>query len=91
MFGRVRLPANSAHSATAVTIPAAALTEQGGLTGVFVVGKDERLAFRWLRLTERFGDQVLVTSGLAAGEQVLARIDPSVRDGAHLVPVVPAQ
>lgn len=84
MFGRVRLPANGIQGQAAVSIPAAALAERGGLQGVFVVGEDERLQFRWLRLTERMGDQVLVTAGLAEGERVLARVDPSVRDGTRL-------
>lgn len=91
MFGRVRLPATARGSGSAVSVPASALAERGGLTGVFVVGEDERLHFRWLRLTEKAGDAVLVVAGLSEGEKVLARVEPSVRDGARLLPMEPAK
>ncbi|QNG43954.1 efflux RND transporter periplasmic adaptor subunit [Sphingobium yanoikuyae] len=86
MFGRVALPSAEAQADAprAVRVPAAAVVDRGGLTGVFVVGKDRRLTFRWVRLGDRAGDQLAVTSGLSAGERILARVDPAVRDGARL-------
>lgn len=86
MFGRVRLPSATNHgvSGDTVAVPAAAITDRGGLTGVFVVGQDKRLTFRWVRPGDRLGDRVTVTSGLSAGERILARVDRTVRDGARL-------
>jgi RND family efflux transporter MFP subunit len=88
MFGRVRLPPGAAAQAGAgvVTVPVDAIADRGGLTGVFVVGPDRRVAFRWLRLGERSGDRMAVVSGLTAGEVILARVDATVRDGARLAP-----
>jgi len=86
MFGRVRLPADGSQRGTAgaVSVPAAAVVDRGGLTGVFVVGRDNRLTFRWVRLGDHVGDNLIVTSGLSAGERILARADTNVRDGARL-------
>jgi RND family efflux transporter MFP subunit len=85
MFGYVRLPpAGGGPDEGVVTAPAAAVVDRGGLTGVFVVGRDRRAAFRWLRLGERIGDRVVVISGLAPGETMLAQVDSTVRDGARL-------
>jgi RND family efflux transporter MFP subunit len=86
MFGRVRLPqaGGPADGPRAVSVPAMAIADRGGLTGVFVVGKDRRVTFRWVRLGERTGDRIIVTSGLSAGEMILARVGPAVRDGARL-------
>lgn len=84
MFGRVRLPGESARPVAGVLAPTSAIVERGGLTGVFVVGPDQRVNFRWVRLGDQVGERTLVTSGLAAGERILARVDSSVRDGARL-------
>jgi RND family efflux transporter MFP subunit len=88
MFGRVRLPPGAGAQAGegVVTVPVNAIVDRGGLTGVFVVGQDRRVAFRWLRLGERIGDRTAVVSGLTAGETILARADATVRDGARLAP-----
>src|SRR3546814_9618675 len=63
MFGRVRLPSvgDQGNSGSAVSVPAAAVADRGGLTGVFVVGKDQRVTFRWVRLGDPVGDRVVVT------------------------------
>jgi RND family efflux transporter MFP subunit len=86
MYGYVRLPRGGGQQAGdgLVTAPASAIADRGGLTGVFVVGQDRRVAFRWLRLGERVGGRVVVISGLAAGERILAQVDSTVRDGARV-------
>src|SRR3546814_7834332 len=40
MFGRVRIPSvgDQGNSGSAVSVPAAAVADRGGLTGIFVVG-----------------------------------------------------
>jgi RND family efflux transporter MFP subunit len=86
MFGRIQMPADNSrsHVQNAVSVPAFAVVERGGLTGVYVVGSDRRITFRWVRLGESVGDRSVIVSGLSAGERVLARVDASVRDGARL-------
>jgi RND family efflux transporter MFP subunit len=87
MFGSVRLPQSGSRPVErprAVSVPTMAVVDRGGLAGVFVVSKDRRVSFRWLRLGDRIGDRIIVTSGLSAGERILARVDPTVRDGARL-------
>lgn len=60
----------SAGTHAALVIPADAVSREGDLTGVVVrtATGDVR---RWVRLGERAGDLVEVTSGLRAGEQVV--------------------
>jgi RND family efflux transporter MFP subunit len=82
MFGRARLVTGRRQSPR---VPASAIVERGGLTGVFVVGKDGRVAFRWLRTGKEADGYVEIASGLVGGETILARADASVRDGARLV------
>lgn len=86
MFGRVRLPTDGGQSDVddVVTVPASAVVDRGGLTGVFVVRTDRSIAFRWVRPGVPVGDRIAILSGLAAGERVLARVDATVRDGAKL-------
>lgn len=54
----------------ALLIPAAALRQEGDLTGVLVRGTNGD-DLRWVRLGRRFGDRVEVTGGLDAGEAVV--------------------
>lgn len=86
MFGRVRLPTSGGRSDgdDVVTVPASAVIDRGGLTGVFVVRADRSIAFRWVRLGAPVGDRIAIISGLVAGERILARVDATVRDGAQL-------
>jgi RND family efflux transporter MFP subunit len=67
MFVRLLLPAGLRQE---ISIPAALVTEVGELDLVYVY-KDEQVTRRYVRLGERHGDQVVVTSGLAAGEIVV--------------------
>jgi RND family efflux transporter MFP subunit len=51
-------------------VPRSALVERGEITAVYVVHDDGRTSLRQLRLGHRFGEQVEVLSGLAAGERI---------------------
>lgn len=85
MFGRVRLPpVGPDDHGRVVTAPVAAIVERGGLAGVFVVGADRRATFRWLRLGERAGDRIVILSGLAAGETIVAKPGARLLDGARV-------
>ena len=57
------------------------LVERGGLKGVFVVDAGQRAHFRWIRTEREWPDRIEVVAGLRAGEIVVARSDPRLRDG----------
>ncbi len=56
--------------ATRLLVPASALAHRGELSGVYVIGDDNRVGLRQLRLGHRFGDGVEVLAGLVAGERI---------------------
>ena len=57
-----------------ITVPAAALFERGGLTGLFVVSEG-RARLRWVAAGAREGDPVEVRAGVEPGERVV--LDPA--------------
>ncbi len=57
------------------------LVERGGLKGVFVVDAEQRARFRWVRTRREWPDRIEVVAGLRAGEIVIAKSDPRLRDG----------
>jgi RND family efflux transporter MFP subunit len=69
-----------------VVLPATAVIERGELTGVFLVTADSTARLRWIRLGRTIGADVVVASGLMAGDLVVA--EPSrVKDGSRVSPV----
>jgi RND family efflux transporter MFP subunit len=78
MFGRVKFFMGINQS---LVIPKKALTERGGLKGVFVVGKDNTARFRWVRAARDFGDHVEIESGLLESEMIVAVEAPRLKDG----------
>lgn len=51
-------------------VPASALVQRSEISGVYVVGADHSVSLRQLRLGHRYGDEVEVLAGLAAGDKV---------------------
>ncbi|HEX6901397.1 MAG TPA: efflux RND transporter periplasmic adaptor subunit [Thermoanaerobaculia bacterium] len=87
LFARLILPVPaSGQEAETFSVPAAAVFERGGLTGVFVADEGGRLArLRWIAPGARTGDRVEVRAGLQPGERVV--IDPGdLADGDPLIP-----
>ena len=68
LFARLLVPGVGADPR--LSVPAEALFERGGLTGVFVVG-DGRARLRWVAAGSRDGGSVEVRAGLEAGERVV--------------------
>ncbi len=67
------------------SIPRSAVVARGELTGVYLVGADSTARLRWIRLGRADGDDVIVTSGLVAGDVVVT--EPArVRDGVRVYP-----
>jgi len=74
LFARLLLPAaTETQGDGSLSVPASAVFQRGGLTGVFVA--DQSIArLRWIAPGSSTGDRVEIRAGLAAGERVV--IDP---------------
>lgn len=75
-----RLLVSGVATESRISVPAAALFERGGLTGLFVVS-DGRARLRWVAAGSRDGDTVEIRAGVEPGERVV--LDPAgLTDGA---------
>jgi RND family efflux transporter MFP subunit len=72
LFARVLVPGGAAEPR--LTVPATALFERGGLTGLFVV-HDGPARLRWVAAGAREGGSVEIRAGIEAGERVV--LDPA--------------
>jgi RND family efflux transporter MFP subunit len=72
LFARLLLP--SATAEPRLVVPAGAVMERGGLSGVFVVAEGQA-RLRWIARGEVTGEKVEVRAGLEAGERVA--LDPA--------------
>ena len=78
LFARLLVPGVATEPR--LTVPAAALFERGGLTGLFVAS-DGKARLRWVAPGARDGDTVEIRAGVEAGERVV--LDPAgLTDGA---------
>ena len=68
LFARLLVPSVTAE--TRITVPAAAILERGGLTGLFVI-RDGRAYLRWVAAGARDGDTVEIRAGVEPGERVV--------------------
>jgi multidrug efflux system membrane fusion protein len=78
MFGRAVFVLGAS---TTPAVPRDALTERGGLRGVFVVDSAGRAGFRWLRTGREWPQRVEVLAGLDAGERIVLQPPPTLREG----------
>ena len=78
MYGRLTA---TLGEGTRPAVPACAVTERGGLTGVFVV-ENGRALFHWLKLGTRTTDSAEVLAGLAGGEMLVSNPSALLYDGA---------
>jgi RND family efflux transporter MFP subunit len=68
LFVRLLIPGVTADPR--ITVPAVAILERGGLTGLFVV-RDGRAYLRWVAAGARDGDTVEIRAGVEPGERVV--------------------
>ncbi len=54
-----------------IIIPKSSVVERGGIVGVFVLDKNNKVHFRMIRLGEKVGNRYIVLSGLKQGERVV--------------------
>ncbi len=86
LFARLVLPAPVEGGAASFSVPAAAVFQRGGLTGVFVADEGGKVArLRWIATGAPAGDRVEVRAGVEPGERVV--LNPGdLADGDPLAP-----
>lgn len=88
-FVRVVVPAQ--ENPNAIRVPQKAVQELQGKRSVFVVGPDNKAAYREITANTRLGNDWLVDGGLQPGELVVVEGIQKVKPGAPVQPVVLAQ
>jgi len=90
-YGRVRASVKTQNSA--LLVPQRAVIELQGSQQVAVVGADNKVRIRAVKVGERVGNLWIVTEGLKSGERVVVEGLQKVRDGAPVkaVPVESAK
>lgn len=73
-----------AAGSSPVWIPQAALTERGGLPGVFVLSAEQTARFRLLRTGKHGGGRIEVLSGLHGNETLILGDLDTVHDGSPI-------
>lgn len=68
----------------AILVPAAAIHERAGITGVFVVGGSGEAEFRMVTLGERRNDNVVVLSGLFPGDRLIGKAEGMLANGVKI-------
>ncbi len=84
-FGRVR--ATIAVKQGALVVPQRAVSELQGSFQVAVVGNDNKVAIRPVKVGARVGTLWVIEDGVAAGDKVVAEGIQKVRDGLPVTPV----
>ncbi|MCG3199185.1 MAG: Efflux pump periplasmic linker BepF [bacterium] len=84
LFCRVRVAIDRVENA--VLVPQRAVFEQQSAKVVYVVGPDNKVAFRTVVVGERHEDLYIVTEGLQPGEKVIVEGQLKVRPGAVVTP-----
>ena len=84
-YGRVRLSAKTQPGA--ILVPQRAVTELQGAHQVAVVGADNRVSIRPVKVGDRVGKNWIITEGLKPGERVVVEGLLKVRDGVAVRPI----
>ncbi len=75
------VPVRSGGEEGQLLIPASALFRNGALSGVLVIGANQRLTQRWIRIGRRVKGDVVVLGGLDKGELVVGKYSPELVEG----------
>lgn len=67
-----------------VTVPKSALIEQGQLTGLYTVSKDNTAILRWVKTGKSQGNEVEILSGLSPNEKYVISADGKLYNGAKI-------
>jgi hypothetical protein len=66
-------------------VPAKAVFHNGELSGVLVVGADNRISQRWIRLGRSMNGDVVVLGGVDKGELVVGVYNPELGEGVTVI------
>jgi membrane fusion protein (multidrug efflux system) len=83
-FGRIR--ANTTVAKDAMLVPQRAVVETQGLYSVMVVGDDNKVSVRPVKMGERIGQMWIITDGVKAGEKVIVEGIQKAREGSVVNP-----
>ncbi len=83
-FGRISAETTVLHNA--VTVPQRAVSEMQGMEQVIAVGTDNIAHIRTVKLGPQIGPNIVIASGLNAGEQVVTEGNDKVQEGMKLAP-----
>ena len=72
-------------------VPASAIFRKGELTGIFVVGADNRLSVRWISTGRSMNNDLVVLGGLDRGELVVGTYSPALIEGVTVIKSVTAE
>ena len=85
-FGRVRASTYTRNNA--LLVPQRAVIEIQGTYQIDVVGSDNKVNVRMVKVGERVGTQWIIDSGVKSGEMVIVEGVQKVRDGSSVKPTV---
>ena len=77
--------AGAEGKAEVLLVPKSAIMHQGELTGILVVGADDRLTLRWIRTGRLMHGDVVVLGGLDKGEFVVGTYNPALNEGVTVI------
>jgi membrane fusion protein, multidrug efflux system len=83
-FGRISAETNILHNA--VLVPQRAVSELQGMNQVIAVGSDNVAHVRTVQLGSQVGSNIVISSGLAAGQNVVTEGLDKVKDGMKVAP-----
>jgi membrane fusion protein (multidrug efflux system) len=83
-FGRISAETTVLHNA--VMVPQRAVSEMQGMEQVIAVGSDNIAHIRTVKLGPQIGPNIVIASGLNAGEQVVTEGNDKVQEGMKLAP-----
>jgi RND family efflux transporter MFP subunit len=83
-FGRVSAETTILHNA--VVVPQRAISELQGMNQVIVVGSDNVAHVRTVQLGTQIGPNIVISSGLNAGDVVVTEGNDKVKDGTKVAP-----
>lgn len=89
MFARMRLDFGTRPDS--LLVPERAVTELQGKSFVWVVGTDNKATQREVTVGQQFGDSLLITDKLKAGDRVVVEGIQKLRDGAEVKPLTAAE
>ncbi|MDQ2839600.1 MAG: efflux RND transporter periplasmic adaptor subunit [Acidobacteriota bacterium] len=82
-FGRISAETTVLHNA--VVVPQRAVSELQGMNQVIVVGSDNVAHIRTVQLGTQIGPNIVIASGLTAGDHVVTQGNDKVKDGMKVV------